>query len=1326
MQQSLQGVRLSPQQKHLWLLQDDHRRYGAHGLVMLEGLLEVTVLEAAMQSVVERYEIFRTTFPRERGVKVPFQVIHDGCPLSWQHMDCWHLAQEQHESKLLGLCKDQQSWEFDFETLPLLHLCLVAFSSHKHALLIRLPALCADAWTIRNLVRELSETYRASLDGRDCPVDAVQYVQFSEWQNELLVDEDGKVGQAYWHRQDFSSSPPLVLPFERAVDGKTESRREEFCKEVAPSVVEALNSETWLQSQSSVETILLGTWSSLLCKLTGTQDLVVAKLCEGRQYEELHESMGLFAKWLPFRFRVSPNSQFCEVVSQIQTLVNEGCTWQDHFIWDADDERMQAVEENLIGFSYEQGPASFVVGDVSFTIQAHNVCFDRFKLKLSCTHGPGFLRVMLTYDPDRIHRLAVECLADQFETLLASVVGLPDARLDTLPILSEATRQRVLVDFNKTSCSGFEHVCLHELFETQSATRPNHTAVVCQDESLSYAELNRRANQVAQYLCHHGVGIQTFVGLWVERSVEMVVGLLGILKAGATYIPLDPGMPIGRLHSLLSQLGVSWLVTQEAFVSHRLDFTGTVLCLDRDRSLLEHESTHNPGCMVSSHSLAYVMYTSGSTGVPKGVATTHRNIVNYTSSVCQALSIGGGWGFATVSTLSADLGNTVVFAALTSGGTLHIIPYETAMNGNMLADYFSSHQIDVLKIVPSHLNTLLRSTDHGTVLPKKYLICGGEAFSTELANQIIASSSECEVVNHYGPTETTIGSLLFLIRQNLWKDRDWSATVPIGRPLGNAEAYILDAQLEPVAVGVPGELYLGGMGLAWGYINQPAQTAERFLPHLYSTTPGARLYRTGDLARFAPDDTIEFLGRRDQQVKLRGFRIELGEIEAHLGQIPGVREGIVVAREDAVEEKSLVAYVVSSGETPPAVSTVRNFLKEQLPDYMMPSTVVVLDSLPLTSNGKVDRNALLELRGEGVATEYVAPRNPTEELLAGIWAELLKRERVGIYDNFFDLGGHSLLAVQLLHYIQKTLGSDLSLMTIFQSPTIASLSEVVLNALRIPLSPLIVLKPNGSRRPLYCIDSTGNHVFAYQPLARSLNVEQPVYGVELHNIFTLPPKAISIEALAKEYARAICQHQPDGPYHVLGWSLGGVIALAIVHELEAFGQHVAFLGCLDTQTRSALYESSAPNLLEELPAFLESEARKEFYALPILERQALQDRLMTLEPEEQISAVILWAQSRGYLHADASVEVIKGRYALLKGEAHLMGTYRSQPVHTPIYVWWATKTLERESGIPPIDWTVYTTGIVHSEIIESDHDGLLENSHVHRQIDEILAVLARS
>ncbi|WP_447963612.1 non-ribosomal peptide synthetase [Nitrospira sp. Ecomares 2.1] len=1323
MQQNLQGIRLSPQQKHLWMLQGDHRPREAHCSVVLEGPLNVATLEAAMQSVVGQYEIFRTTFHRESGVKVPFQVIHDSCELSWHHLDLSHLAVEQHEQELRRLIDEQQIWPFDFETLPHLCLRLAKFSLRKHALLIRLPALCADAWTIRNLIRQLSSTYQAGCEGRECSSDPVQYVQFSEWQNELLTDKDVKAGQTYWHGQDFRSSPPLVLPFERPETNHTQPRRQEHCRDLDPSVVEILTSMA-LQSQSPIASMLLGAWYALLWKLTGKQELVVATLCEGRPYEELEESMGLFAKWLPVRYRVSPDSRWHEVVSQVDDLVNEGKSWQEHFVWDDDDEIMETLEENLFGFSYEPCPDASIAGGVTFLLHRHGACFDRFKMKLSCTHGSGSLRMTFTYDPDRFSRLAVQCLSEQFEVLLASVFGQPDARLNTLSILSESARRRVLVDFNETSWSGPSQVCLHELFEAQCAKDPTRVAVVCQDESLTYAELNGRANRVARYLRRHGVGPLTLVGLWVERSVEMVVGLLGILKAGASYVPLDPGAPVARLHSLLKQIDVSWLVTQQALLSQELGFNGTILCLDRDRSLLDNELPENLGRLVSPHALAYVIYTSGSTGAPKGVAVTHHNIVNYTSSVSQILSMEAGWGFATVSTLSADLGNTVVFPSLTSGGTLHIIPYETAMNGNMLADYFTSHQIDVLKVVPSHFQALLRSTDGVTFMPKKYLIFGGEVLSVELANWVIARSNGCSVVNHYGPTETTIGSLLFPLSPGSNEGFRWSSTVPIGRPLGNTQAFIMDERLEPVAVGVPGELYIAGMGVAWGYLHQPAQTAERFLPHPYSAEPGARWYRTGDLARLTPDDTIEFLGRRDQQIKLRGFRIELGEIEAHLGQAPGVREGVVMVREDASNEKSLMAYVVASGESALTFSIIRDYLKDRLPDYMVPRTVVFLDSFPLTPNGKVDRKALLAFDGERLTAEYVAPRNPIETLLAEIWAELLKRERIGIYENFFDMGGHSLLAVQLLHRIQKAIGSELSLMTVFQSPTVASLADVVINALRVPSSPLIALKAEGSRRPLYCIDSTGNHVFAYQPLARSLSVGQPVYGVELHNVFTLSPKAISIQALAKDYAHAIHQHQPEGPYQVLGWSLGGVIGLAIAHELEALGQSVAFLGFLDTQTRSVLYETSRPSLLEELAGFLEPESREELRALPDNERQALQDRLLTLQPEEQINAMILWAQAQRYFDADVPLEVIKSRYALLKDEARLMKTYRYRPIHAPIHVWWATKTLEREAGIPPIDWTSYTTGLVHTEIIESDHDGLLGNPRVHRQIDEILTKLA--
>jgi amino acid adenylation domain-containing protein len=526
----------------------------------------------------------------------------------------------------------------------------------------------------------------------------------------------------------------------------------------------------------------------------------------------------------------------------------------------------------------------------------------------------------------------------------------------------------------------------------------------------------------------------------------MILGLLGILKAGGAFVPLHPELPKSRLAYQIDATRTPIVLTQEKQLGNLPDFPGEVICIDRDEARWMNASSANPGRTSSPEDLVYVIYTSGSTGTPKGVAVRHRNLVNYATFITRKLAAKGAdeaLHFATVSTLSADLGHTCIFPSLISGGCLHVIPYQTAMDGSTFATYLNRYPIDVLKITPSHLVALLADQDVSTVLPRKYLVLGGEASSWELVRRV-SKAKKCVVLNHYGPTETTVGSLTF----STWEHMDAaaiSATVPIGRPIANTEVYLLDEHGRPVPLGVPGELCIGGAGVAEGYLNKPDQTAERFIRDPFADDPAARLYRTGDRARYLRDGNVEFLGRIDDQVKIRGFRVEPAEIAEVLHRHPSIGRAVVIAQDDLSGEKRLAAYVVRRGGTTPTAEDLRSFLSAELPDYMVPADFVLLDKLPLTPNGKVDRRALpnLELARIASANSYVAPRTPAEENLAAIWREVLGVERVGVTDNFFELGGHSLLGTQVISRVRNAFQVELQLRTLFETPSVAGMAEAI-------------------------------------------------------------------------------------------------------------------------------------------------------------------------------------------------------------------------------------------------------------------------------------------
>ncbi|MFB2973200.1 amino acid adenylation domain-containing protein [Aerosakkonema sp. BLCC-F183] len=1031
---TISGFRLSPQQKRLWLLQQDGFSTQASCAILLEGNLQSKILKLALQKVVERHDILRTNFRRLPGMKTPVMVVEDSSDTLWREIDLTDCKPEEQLAKIEDIFQWERHQSFKFEKEALLRSNLIMLSPEKHILIINLPALCADSWTLNNLVQEIGNSYAACLQGEELDDEVVQYVQFSEWQNQLLEDEDAETGKNYWEQQDFSNLPALKLPWENPYFGKTEFQPECFTCDINSDVAELI--EALVQKDEiSVDVFFLTCWQILLWRLTGETDIIVGTGCDRREYEELHDALGLFATWLPIHCRLASDLRFGEVLELVNKAKENASEWQDYF-----------VEEELtffpFGFEFEQWQSECFAGGVSFSIYQQYTCIEPFKVKLTCTCDRNSLKLSFHYDKNYYSAEAIARLAGEFETLLANAIENPKSAIAQLEILSPSERQQLLVEFNNTKSNYSNDKCIHQLFEEQVERTPARIALVFENQQLTYSELNARANKLAHYLQRLGVKPEVLVGLYLEKSLESIIGLLGILKAGGAYLPLDPALPTEGLVTRLQDAQVSLVLTQKHLVNTLPKLNAQIICLDKDWDVIAQESDANPSSEVTIENLIYVLFTSGSTGKPKGVAVEHRQLLNYLNAIAQTLNLPTDANYAIVSTLAADLGNTVIFPSLCNGGCLHIISQECASDSQAFAEYCRQHPIDCLKIVPSHLSALLNSSPNPSILPRQKLILGGETASWKLIDLIRHLSPKCTIFNHYGPTETTVGVTTFTVKNN---SHPWAKTVPLGRPIANIQLYILDSHLQPVPIGCPGELYIGGASLARGYFNQPELTAERFISHPFSDEPNAKLYKTGDLVRYLPDGNLEFIGRIDNQVKIRGFRIELGEIEAALRQHPGVREVVVLASEDKSDNQCLIAYIVPDEKSD--YNTLRHFLREKLPEYMMPSAFVMLKSLPLTPNGKVDRVALSELdrTQQELQRTFVAPRTPVEEILAGIWAKILGLAQVSIHDNFFDLGGHSLLATQVISRMRETFKLELPLRCLFESPTVAELAEKIAN-----------------------------------------------------------------------------------------------------------------------------------------------------------------------------------------------------------------------------------------------------------------------------------------
>ena len=608
--------------------------------------------------------------------------------------------------------------------------------------------------------------------------------------------------------------------------------------------------------------------------------------------------------------------------------------------------------------------------------------------------------------------------------------------------LSAEERAQIVDGFNQTDENFPLHLCFHELFEEQVERTPDRTALVFGDHRFTYRELNARANRLARYLRAQGLAASTPVGLFLRRSDEMIITLLGILKAGGAYVALHPDLPKARLEQQLATVKPPLLITQESLLERLPEVGCQVLCLEKEQAAIARETATNLERRATPNDLIYVIFTSGSTGIPKAVATRHENVVNYTQSIMRKLKLSdfdAGLRMANVSTLSADLGNTPIFAALASGGCLHMVPDDVLLDGNLYGEYAVREKIDLLKIAPSHLRALMATGDPAKVLPPKHLVIGGESLHWDFVRQI-RQSSRCKILNHYSPTETTIGCLTFETEADSAL-ASVTAVVPLGRPIANMKVYVLDQELQPVPVGVPGDLYIGGRGVSNGYLGRPDLTAEKFMADPLNPESGWRFYRSGDRARFLPGGIIEFLGREDNQVKVRGFRVELGEVEAVLSRHPAIEQAVVVFKQSSGGDQRLVAFAIAPAK--PEDRELREFMLRYVPDYMVPASFVYLDAFPLNANGKADRQVLVERIPAAVPAARFKGMDAVQEKIAEVWCTVLQRSEVGLYDNFFELGGHSLLATQIIARVRAAFNVPVPLRAIFEAPTVAGLAEVI-------------------------------------------------------------------------------------------------------------------------------------------------------------------------------------------------------------------------------------------------------------------------------------------
>jgi amino acid adenylation domain-containing protein len=1042
----VQSIRLSPQQKHLWQLRqvDANGMYNAACAVQIEGSLRSDVLRDSIEQVILRHEALRTSFEILPGMIIPVQIIKDGAAFSSSEIDLRGSDPLTQQSKLDYLFDQMRCAPLALLSNSSLSTTLVRLSDCSQVLLIALPAFCADGKSLVNLAYEIIRS--CASNNSDLESAPAQYGDISEEFNDLLDSQESQDGRLYWRQQDFSPISIIRLPFESRIDG-----RRDFAPRFVSRYVEQLIVNkiviTCEQLVTSPASFLLAAWQVLLSRLAAQPDLVIGVGCDGRDYEGLDKALGLFARTVPVRSHLEESVTFADFLGRTDRSIWDLNEWQDYFSLESLRELLaDKPESRFLPYSFEfvEPPAAFQTSTLACSIRNQYVLVDRFKLRLRCVPQHNQISLEFHYDPAVFVSTDIDSLADQFITLVGHAGETPDAAIVDLGHIPTRELDRLLVAFNRTGAIRAEDKCVHTLFEEQVERTPDRLAVSSRDHQFTFSMINALANRLAHRLKAAGVGPETPVCLCLQRGPQMIVGVLGILKAGGTYIPYDPTHPKERLSAILSEAGVRYVVTQEELLSSLPDGRLNVICVDQSSETPES----NPACSVTPDNLAYVIYTSGSTGRPKGVMVQHRSAVNLFAALSGEIYSGHS------EHLCVGLNAPLTFDAsikqllqLLQGHSIHIFPEEIRSDPERFLSYVRRHNIAAFDCTPYQVRSLIEAglLDESDASPEIILI-GGEALDEQTWDRL-CQSSRINSFNVYGPTECTVDATACNL--NTASDQ-----VTIGCPIANVKVYILDDYLRPVPVGITGQIYIGGAGVARGYLAQPSQTAERFIPDQFSGQPGGRLYKTGDLGCHIADGRIKFLGRADHQVKLRGYRIEPGEIEAVLDKIDLVARSAVALKQAATQGAfQLVAYVVPKShvdspevdgdETAFFQAELRGRLRQALPEYMIPSAFVLLPRLPVTDNGKVDHNALPDLQPgvKRLLIDYYPPRNQIEKTIAAIWQEELKLDKVGIHDNFFDLGGHSLLMARVYYRLQEEFGNKLSMVEMFRSPTVGTLAQ---------------------------------------------------------------------------------------------------------------------------------------------------------------------------------------------------------------------------------------------------------------------------------------------
>lgn len=1315
---------LSLNQLSVWYLHafaPDSSAYHVQFCARIASPLDVGRLAAALDTLVEHSPMLRTTISAESGT--PLQTVHEHWPATLVRHDAAGLSDEELRKQLNA----DYERPFDLAAHPGFRASLYERGPEDNTLLLTWHHAFMDGGSLHPVLDRLTRAYA----GQPLAPASGEYTDFVGWQRELMDSPEGQRQRAYWEERLGAAPPVLDLPPDKQRPPVQSLRGDSVPFTVDAETTRALSALARAEG-SSMFRVVLAACHLALFRATEQQDILVGAPVAGRTSPEFADVIGHFVNMIVVRGDLSGEPTFRDLLRRVDAAVRGAMSNQD-YPFAALVERLQPTRdasrsplfqvalvfqrmpiEELAHFALcAPGRRGFELNGTRFEPTGLSQQQGAFDISLVMARSGEELVGELKYCSDLFERRTGERMAFLLQTLLRQIVADPDRPVNRIPLLDAEQQHQLVEGWNDTVRPVRTDACLHQLVEEQVARTPDAPAVVCGDRRLSYAELDAEANRIAHHLRAQGVGRHGLVGVYLERSLEMVPALLGVLKAGAGYVPLETSHPVARTDVILSSLPVKCVLTQARLVSKLQDLTAPALehliCVDaaappsagpRAVAGAAELALSDSGALANVSEpgdTAYIIFTSGSTGTPKGVEVAHQPGVNLVDWVNRTYDVGGDDRILQVTSLCFDLSVYDIFGGLAAGASLQIATADDMRDPRRLVGLLTEQPVTFWNSAPPALQQLVSFLPERAPEAKLRLVfLSGDWIPLPLPDEIRAVFPRAHVVSLGGATEATVWSNYYDIGEI---EQRW-VSIPYGRPIQNARYYVLDAQGIPCPVGIPGELYIGGDVLAKGYVNDPSLTASKFVPDPFR--PGGRMYRTGDRARFYSDSNIEFLGRKDFQVKIRGYRIELGEIESVLLQHDGVAECLVLARDDAGPERVLVAYAVAAGALNP--SEVRAFVAERLPTYMVPAHVVVLDAMPMTANGKIDRKALPppDRRREATAA-YVEPRDETERLIARTWATVLGLDRIGASDNFFELGGHSLQAVEIARALEEALGMRLPLSVLLTAPTVAELAAHLAGP---RTASLLVPLREGSRATLFCFHPAGGEVLPYRELVDQLPDGWAVIGVQSRALGGEPEHS-TLSEMADAYADALVAAQPDGRFVLAGWSMGGVLAHAVAGRLRSLSRDVAFVGLIDA---TLPYPG-----VERHPMWLLAKA---FGPLASLLADEPVAEVLSLPAEERPGAALRIAVERGVVPEGTTLSAFSVGWEVGEAHSRLLLAHKASVIDVPLGVLWARESLLEEE--PPTDWRLWTTASVETRVVGGDHYSVLRSPVVSAELSSFI------